>query len=724
MSEPAIDVFPSRPAWLLRVPSQRVASARSHGSRIPLALAAAGYLGFACYLTWPLVTNLSHLLYGGSGDPYGTIAFYRDLVEQHLNPFLPGTNSHLAAPAGIPVPWPRDLASAPGTLTLYLLTMFFGAIPAYGLYALAGYTLTGTVTFMFAHRLTHNTWVAAIAGWVYAFYPFAAINGHVHPDFVQGWLFVLVVWRMVELMWHPSRRNGVLAGLATVLCMWWSPYFVLFGGMTYAVVAAVTLLIAWRNRSLRTQMKPQTIAAVIVCVFAAALGVLSITGESEGIGVRTHTTAELGFYAARPLEYLLPDVQSPLLGSDTRPYLASYPHEGTGFENTLYVGITIVALALIALAACAARRLGARLRSVVIVLSALAAVAAVTSMPPEARILGAEIPLPAHFIAGVTSTWRVYSRLVIVVMLAMTLLAAVGLDVLARRRARWLNIALMSLATIAIPLDLWAPQHADVEKIDTQTIYETLARQPPGLVASYPLIPAEYGNKTYRELFYQGIYKMPLLNGYQEDTPTEALALSASSFNDPTTAARLATLGVRYVINEPRDLEGLSYGVPGVGFRLIAHQRSADLYVVTAHSLGPVLAGAGAGFVYSLTETGIDSWLTQRAGTLDVVGKCTTCSGVLTMTLLPGHGPHKVSIVGSTGQLLTKGTVASPTGARIELRFSRHTSLKLIATPVPAPSNGLEPPNVSVGVTDLVFSAVTPESGRSDHNARRRGRAR
>jgi hypothetical protein len=705
MSGTATGELADRVSWSSARAGRLAAFVRANRRQLELALAFTIYLGFACYLTWPLVISLAHGIYGAPGDPYGTMAFFRVLVEHHYNPFLPGTISQFGAPAGIPIPWPRDLASAPETLTLYLLTAVFGAIPAYGLYTLAGYTLTGVVTFLFARRLTANTWAALIAGWAYAFYPFADINGQGHLDFVHGWLLVLPVWRMLELMWQPTRRNGLLAGLAVTLCMWWSPYFILFGGLLYVVCTVAAVIRGWRAGTLRAMLVPQLIVALCVCLFLAGLDALSTTGEIEGIGVRTHSTQELGFFAARPLEYVVPDVQSPLFGGDTRPYLAKYPLGGSGIETTLYVGVTVMLLALVAFTAFLRRRLSPRLGGAVLALSLIAAAAVITSLSPEARIFGVLTPFPSHFIAQLTTTWRVYSRFVMVVMLALVALAAIGLDVLARTRRPWLKVAVMALATVAIPLDLWAPQHGHVYKITTPGIYRTLAREPMGLVAEYPLAASSFN--TYSDIFFQGSYGKRLLGGYLEGSFEERLALSLAVLS-PSTASRLAALGVRYVLLDatPASWGGWpAAGTPGPGFRLIAREPYADLYRVTARPQSPALAAAGAGFSSTLlTHAGLVNWLEQASGTIDLIGACASCSGELSMVLESYAQPREVTLLDSQGTVVYRQIIRGAALVKVPLHFSRKAAVRLITSPGPQPvSNEEGSPEVSVGVGKLEF---------------------
>src|ERR1700736_2839220 len=86
---------------------------RQHRRGLEVAGATTLYFAFACYLTWPLVLHVGHLFYGGGGDAVGGMASYRELVDHHHIPFLPGTISQLAAPEGQAIPWARNLAAMP-----------------------------------------------------------------------------------------------------------------------------------------------------------------------------------------------------------------------------------------------------------------------------------------------------------------------------------------------------------------------------------------------------------------------------------------------------------------------------------------------------------------------------------------------------------------------------------------------------------------------------------
>ncbi len=674
-------------------------------------MAFAIYLGFACYFTWPMVTDMAHIFYGAAGDPYGTMAFYRELATHHLNPFLPGTISQFNAPQGQPIPWTRDLASLPGILTQYLLTAVFGSTAANGLYALLGYTLTGLITFLFVRRLTGNTWAALIAGWAFAFYPFAVLNGQGHDDNIQGWVLVLGVWRVVELAISPSRRNALLAGVAMVFGMWWSPYFILFGGVTYVALLIGSLAAGWHAGRLRQTIALQAITATIIVIFLGFLVSLTTTGpEGNSLGVRVNNLQEFITYSARPLEYLIPDTQSPLFGSDTAHYLDTHIHGSNPSEATLYVGVTVILLAFVAVLVLARRKLDRTLGTAVLMLSLVCVAALITSAPPEAKIFGALVPFPSHFIAQVTSTWRVYSRFVIIVMLALSTLAGIGLHALTRTRAPHTRVVIMLLASVVVPLDLWGRLGGRTNTIVTPRVYTALAHEPDGgYVAQYPLTPVS--QNLYNELFFQNIYEKPLINGYLEGTAEERRALSLSALSDPSTGPRLAALGVRYVIVEatPPSYGLPPPGTPGHGFKLLYSEPYGSLYLVTAKPSGPALAAAGEAFgADEATPAGTFNWLEQPTGTIELAGNCSRCRGTLSMTLVPFARPRTVVISTSDGRVLMRRRIIGPTRVSVPLAFSMHTTVQLAATPGPqsiVKTTGIQDPrSVSTQVGDLDFS--------------------
>lgn len=672
------------------------------------------YFGFAVLLTWPLLTHISHDLYAADppGDPIGSLTFYRDLVVDHRTPFVPGTLHQLAAPAGQPIPWARDVASLPSVLVNWLLALGFGAVLAANLYVLLAFVATGTAMFAFMRWLTGNVWVSLLCGWMFAFYPFATINGQGHVDYIQGWVLVLAMWRMVILSRRPTRRNALLAALTSAFAMWWTPYFILLWGVGLVTLAIVTLAVAWRDGRLGEMIRLQALGGAIVVVFFGALGALSSGSAGQSLGVRTNDLAEFNAYSARILEYLLPDANNPLFGHDTAGYLAAHIHGSNPSEATLYVGVTTLALGFIALVAMAARRITGPLARAALAAAALALVAVIFSAPPQGTVDGVTIDFPAHFVMELTTTWRVYSRFVVVAMLGLTVLAGIGLDWLSHRRERVVSWGILAAASVLVVLDLWARVPNPAQRVYATvrpSVFSVLAHQrQPGLVAEYPLVLN--GQNFYWDVYYQNLYRKPIINGYESGSVGEHRALSLANLALPSTAGRLAALGVRYVVLEsgPTPYGLPPAGTPGRGFTRLATDWFGTLYRVTARPSGPALATAGPQF--GSDEIGakgiISNWLEQPSGTIALSGRCIGCRGVLSMTLTSFARPRTVTI-STGGRVLWHRRVVKPVTLRIPLTYGPVRSLTISATPGPQSIaktiGGTDERTVSIYVSNLQF---------------------
>jgi hypothetical protein len=656
------------------------ARAKRHG---PVLLAFLLYLGGAVYFTWPVILHLNSMIYGGIGDPFGTMGTLRQLIHSGNVPFLPGTMSEFNAPHGLAVPWVRGLASLPGVTTLWLLALIFGAPAGVTLYTFVGFLGTGMTTFLVARRLTGRTWPALIAGWAFAFYPFAVLNGQGHYDNAFGWPLLLGVWRMIELSEAPTRRNALLAGIAVAFGMWWSPYFILFGGVAWATLAVTSLLISWRRGRFREQLAGQAVAGVIVVCFLAGLYALSTQASGNASGVRTNGIQALITYSARPLEYVVPPITNPFFGSKTGPFLEARLHGSNFAESMLYVGVSVILLAVVAAVAAARRRLEPRLARAVLLLAALALVATITSAPPEARLAGHLIPFPSHFIAQLTTTWRAYSRFVIVVMLALSLLAAIGLSALTQRTRRIATVAILAGATIVVPADLWGRLTGRVNPLGVPHTYQVLARLPKGDVAEYPLMPA--GDGLYTDIYYQAAYHKPIINGYAEGSAEEARALSLSLLADPATAPRLAALGVKYVeLRHAPPGYGLPLpGTPTRDFVRLAEDDYATLYGIHLHTYAIATPEVGFGLPEYLPN-GRSQWLLSPSGQLVLQASCSACTGTLSFHLESFARPRQAVLRGPGGRVLWQGLV---TAREVSLPIQLHHVVTLTLSSSPGPQS-------------------------------------
>jgi hypothetical protein len=361
--------------------------------------------------------------------------------------------------------------------------------------------------------------------------------------------------------------------------------------------------------------------------------------------VRSNPISEAYRFGARLLEYVMPPAGHWAWGSATRGWWDTHLHGSNLSEATLYLGWTMLALAAVAVVLALRRRLEPQTAGTVQVLVILALVAVLFSFPPTLDVAGVDVTTPSRFVYKVTSTWRAFGRFVIVVMLATALLGAIGLAALARSTQRRVAVALLAAAAVLVPADLWAriPGPA-VYRIGHPRVYGLLAGEPPGILAEYPLVPAEQGPQDAE--LYRDQHGRRLLNRYVLGSPEEARALWLARLDDPHTAPRLALLGVGDVIVKPATpIPGVPLpGRPGRGFLRVAEAGGRTLYRVTAAPAASLVWPA-RGFSLPEGSAGAQfAWLTRSSGELGAIARCGSCRGTLEFTAWSLGQPRRLKL--------------------------------------------------------------------------------
>lgn len=648
------------------------------------------YFALAVYVIWPAPLHLNSQLYGGTGDSFGSLAFLRELVEQDQLPILPGTLHDFAAPDGYSIAWVRSLASAPSQMFLWTLAWVFGPVAGYNLFVLFGYTASGLAAFLLGRKLTGSAGAAFVIGFGLAFLPMSQGKSHGHYELAHTWVFVVMLWRMLELQQKPSNRNGFFAALSVLLALAWTPYFILFGGVMYLTLAIAGLIVGARRHEFLTMFKAQLWPAIASLVYLIGF-YLAASAASAGQGLRANSDQDLITYSARLYEYFIPWPSSFLFGEETGPWLLEHIHGSNLSESTLYVGISILLLALVAIVQTLRRKVSPELRTIVWILVAVAIVAGLCSAPPQFQAGGLSIPMPSDLISKISPTWRVYARFVVIVQVALVMLAAIGIATLLTGKKPAVRALIVAALTLVVLVDL-SPRQLGTNGIGGPPIYEALRKQPRGIVVEYPLLPT--GQGTYDELLAQQFHDNPILNGYESGSPAEARALALADPSDPKTAQGLSLLGVKYALI--RTIPGnADLPEPGPGFKLIATDPSGRLYAIRPPKSRTPASSVSMldGFAQVERDAqGPLQWLTAPEGKIEVVADCTSCTGTVELTVDTFAWPREITITGGTRPV--KATVSVGTPVKVPVRFNRKTTLTISGNPGPTP------------VTDVV-----PESG-------------
>jgi hypothetical protein len=693
---PAVELQASASRTSGRLALARFRSLTAH-PRAQAGLAFLAYLALALFLTWPFAIRPSTTLFGSpaaiGSDLTSAVAFWRELAEAHQAPFLAGTVPDFNAPEGLATSWWIDFASFPSSTLLWLGSMAFGAVATHGLFALASFALSALSMFLLARWATGNVPGAFIAGLAFGFWPLQYSTATVPMG--QTWVLVLLVWRMLVLVERPTLRNGVWAGLSAVLALWWTQYWLLIGGVVYASLLVAALVLAWRSGRLRAQVSAQLVGVAVVVVFLTALVLVEASAGFEGIPTRA--AGENLSYSARPLMYVVPDPDNVLFGDRTWPFLHSKfpgasPDGSTAAYNDIYVGVSVILLALVGFAAVAHHWLrhgraaaSQRLPAVAAACTAIAFVALVFSAPPDVTLFGRTIPFPAHYVNEVTTAFRTTARFAAVVMLGLCVLAAVGVGVLLRGRSQRLQVAILIGLAIAVPLDLEGIASPSTVAITYPPIYERLKSEPPGILAEYPLDREKGGNSTTR--FYQQAHGHPVFNGWSSGSESESLKTELHDLRDRHTVPALTLLGVSYVLvqNVPGDVP--DYVEPGTrlrGLRLIAQDLRGALYrVVASPPTGLVLPVAGISPPEGAPPN-VYRFVGYQDARLKVYGRCRVCAGELRFRARSFAQPRVLTLrYGDRRSARRSIPVNRSVTVTLPMRFRHETTVSLSTDPPP-----------------------------------------
>jgi hypothetical protein len=672
--------------------------------RTPALLAFAAYLGLALIVTWPWVTSPGSIFYGiQGGDLTASVAQFQQFANAHHAPFLPGTIHALNAPEGLRTTWALYVAALGSTVSLWLLSMAFGAVAAHGLLAVSGFALSAFAMFLLARKITGRLGPALIAGLAFGFWPFQYGTAWTWPHYTQLWVLVLLTWRMLELSEKPTVRNGLLAGAAAVFAMTWIQYHLLIAAVLFATLGVFALLRSWRTGTVRRQVSALSVACAMVV--AAGLFVALAGAADQFSGEPQRTADESVQQSARPLMYLVPGPQHPLLGHVTGDWvLHKYANPALDPSSTaayadIYLGVPLMLLALggVILTADRVRRR----RSLALTEQPAAAglmallvgvVGLLFSAPPRVQKFGLTIPLPYDLVEHVTPVFRVAHRFAILAMLAACLLAAIALSKLVGRLPRRTATVVLALVALVIGVDLWARPVPSWTRLGHPAIYDIVKRQPPGILAEYPLDDTYYGQNLGS--LYETMHRHPLFIGFDPASVSGSKKLELKYLLEKRTVPDLAAYGVKLVLvrNQPNReawMPGPGQAIPGL--RMITSDSFGTLYRVVAppaRTTSYALTGFNAP---EGNPPGVVRWLAANGGTIELRSDCALCDGTVSFHSGSFAYPRRLTIQDGSGRVLYQRLISGAAQTvSFPVRFSHSLLMRFSTDPPPVAVNAVQ----------------------------------
>ena len=548
-------------------------------------------------LTWPLLTEFGDHIYGLGGDSTGTMASFRTWAAG-VGFDVTGT-SHVGS-AGAPFGYDQgngvNVQSAFPYLPAYVITEAAGEIVAYNVIVLAGLALSGAAMYGLVRWLGCGRLVAAWSGLVFIVFPWHLEKAQGHPSLAHLEGFPLLLLAVLAWYRKPTFVRALLIAAASAVLWTTSGYFGFMALIALGALFLVAAVLLWRDVGLGEAVR-RLIAPVgaSLAVPVVVYGIASQGAAQNGIAT-PRNLHELVFYGARPWEYLVPSYRNPVFGDDVAPWLIRHLHGSNFSETSLYVGWITIILAAGWLVWARAHRsqLSRDLRYATLGLTTTVAAGLVFSLPTP--FFRTDVPTPVQLIWEVAPQFRVPARFVALVMAALIPLAALGLSRLAlavTRRQRSAVVAAVAAGVVCLVAGVLSFLELSISSVTLTDLhaappeYAAVRAAPRGLLAEYPLAPADQGtNSDY--LFWQRAHGRRLVNGAPEGTFADAVRQTLVDPRTPGTAQALAALGASVVVVRPGTYAftggpTLKTTVVPDGYRSLARTQSgAAIWLVTA----------------------------------------------------------------------------------------------------------------------------------------------
>jgi hypothetical protein len=508
----------------------------------------------------PLWAQLDSAVLYGPTDSVGALSDYWAAEQLGESPLTFDHNPYNGAPEGYPRNPTLAVANALQPLAFTALDGPLGDVGAWNVLTLSGFFLSALGMFALLWFLRFRLPTALLGGYVFGFGPWMfsrAYSGHAGMQHI----WVLPLLFLACLLVHRSRGvvPAALAGFLLALAMYLHSYVGLMAGVLAVAFFLLELLLA--PGRLRTIALGAVALTTALLLFSPPLW-LYLSDRSGLKRSLAQPFSDLESGGATFLDYLLPSNLHPLLGSLRPDRLAG--------EHVLFWGYSlIVAAAVGALIAWRGReRARNDERSYAALLAGAAGVAGLLcSLKPVLHAGPVSLYTPSYAIGQVITFWRAYSRVGVVVALALIVLGAIAFDALLSRRRGWIlgvagaGLLVFELA-VGAPVPIW---RTDANPAHVQWLRD----HPGGIVAHYPLPIEEWalelGAEENWNVVKHGHPLFALWGGNNGGTREEALRILASNLSHPIGARVLMALGVKYVVVHEDVYRSVGLEVPAPG---------------------------------------------------------------------------------------------------------------------------------------------------------------
>lgn len=511
------------------------------------------FLILTVIFTYPLMSRFTGYIPGftSTDEPYAALWYFHWLKH--------------AVTEGISA-FRVDAISAPFVMTIepgYVfwnqlnkwLAYLTGPVFTYNLQVVLSFILSGVFTYFLGRFFIKGNAAALVAAVIFAFSPYHAVRSwqHLGLSFIQ-WI-PLYILSLFFLQKNKTVKYAFFSALCFVLVMAFDLYY------AYFMFIVAILFIAFDYFYYRNFRDNFKLVKLIFVSFFLALIIESFdlyqiakfmfgaqkSHIAHGVYGYVRPFEDLFAQSARPLSYLLPATTHPIFGKFTENFIGTALYGGSFTEHTLYLGWAPLVLAFIAF------RRRRKDNFYVGFFIFLAFAAWIFSQPPWWNIFGFKLYMPSFFMYKIAPMFRAYCRFGIVAMLAVAILAGMGLEfILGRLKTQKAKFTAAVLFCVLVLFEFWNyPPYKVIDVSRVPEVYYWLKEQPGDFtVAEYPL-DVNGANEMYK--FYQTAHGKKIINGTTPGTYANKVAKEIMKLSAPKTTGALKWMGVRFVLVHKQD---------------------------------------------------------------------------------------------------------------------------------------------------------------------------
>jgi hypothetical protein len=474
------------------------------------------FIVLTALLTWPQAIQMSGV--PDLGDPLFSIwriSWVNHQIWRHPAALF---DTNIFYPERLTLAY-SDPVIVPALMAAPLFWVGIPRVIAYNLLFLSSFVCSGVATYYFVRALTGRRDAAAIAGVVFALYPFR-FEHYSHLELQMTMWMPLALWGLHRAMAAGRLRDGLATGLAFALQMLSSLYF----GVYFAVYLLVVSAALWAGR--RWPLRPPAVLAAGVLLAGVLIAPVASRYVANRSMMGDRDLDTVGYYSAQGPDYL-------------KAHFRSYVYQRWGHnaqpERQLFPRIVPVALAVAGVwPPLSVARIGY-------------AAALAVAFDGSLGMNGTIFPWLREHVPGYSGL-RVPARFSILVGLSLAILAGYGAARLAGTgaRARAATAAAMALLVAeALP-------NITLERVwpAPPGIYAAIGDDPDAVLAEFPMPPNNDVTWTdARYLYFSTFHWHRMVNGNSGFSPPSYREMLMRERDFPSAAAvdYLRERGVDYL---------------------------------------------------------------------------------------------------------------------------------------------------------------------------------